>query len=505
MDDGPITYYFANTYDTYMALFHDGPVAPGPFDRIGSWSAGERKAVENALAIFSSVCNVTFEEVRDASASLVWWQSGIDRASGVHEPPSSGGSWGAFNDELSSWATLSPGGYGFQTILHELGHGMGLAHPHDGGTRGDATTFPGVTSAYDLGAGAMNQGIWTVMSYNEGLKAHKATNSYGQQEGLGAFDIAALQQLYGANTSTRTGDDVYVLPRANRAGTGWSCIWDADGSDTISAAGASKGADIDLRAATLRPGKGAGGFISADRSVSGGYTIAKDVVIERALGSVHADRITGNGAANVLNGGGGADRMDGLGGDDAYWIDTRLDVVRDTGGGRDTIFAKVSYALSDGCRVEILSAGSTWGRKALSLAGNSSSNTIIGNAGKNVLDGKGGNDVLTGGAGRDTFLFDTKPKSLRNADRIVDFSAPHDTIRLDHKVFSHLHKGRLKASAFHVAAEGHAAHDRSDRIIYDTSSGDLYFDPDGTGHRHAVKFAMVDAGLGLTAWDFYVV
>ena len=75
MDDGPIRYYFANTYDTYVALFHDGPVAPGPFDLIGSWSAGERKAVEKALSILSSVCNVRFEEARDASANLVWWQS----------------------------------------------------------------------------------------------------------------------------------------------------------------------------------------------------------------------------------------------------------------------------------------------------------------------------------------------------------------------------------------------------------------------------------------------
>jgi Ca2+-binding RTX toxin-like protein len=155
--------------------------------------------------------------------------------------------------------------------------------------------------------------------------------------------------------------------------------------------------------------------------------------------------------------------------------------------------------------VEVLSASSTWGRKALSLTGNSSANTIVGNAGKNLLEGKGGNEVLTGGAGRDTFLFDTKPKSFKNADRITDFSPPHDTIRLDHDVFSHLRKGRLKASAFHVPAEGHAAHDRSDRIIYDASTGNLYFDPDGTGHKHAVKFAMVDAGLHLSARDFYVV
>jgi serralysin len=505
MDDGPITYYFAKPSDTWWAVIHPGPVAPGPFDRIGSWNAGERSAVKKVLSIIASVCNLTFEEASSASADLVWWQSNIDNASGVHEPPSSSGSWGAFNDEVSSWAVMSPGGFGFETILHELGHGMGLAHPHDGGTRGDATTFPGVTGAYDLGTGNMNQGIWTVMSYNEGLKSRKATNTHGQQEGYGALDIAALQQLYGANMSTRTGDNVYVLPSRDRAGTGWSCIWDAGGTDTISAAGAAKGADIDLRAATLRPGKGAGGFISADRGVSGGFTIAKDVGIERAIGSAHADRITGNGADNLLDGGGGPDRMDGLGGDDTYRVDTARDVVKDTGGGRDTILAKASYALADGCRVEVLSAGSIGGRKALKLTGNSSANTIIGNAGKNVIDGKGGNDVLTGGAGRDTFLFDTRPNTLKNADQILDFSAPEDTVRLDHTVFSHLHTGRLRASAFHAAAEGHAAHDRSDRIIYDTSTGDLYFDPDGTGRKHAVKFAMVDAGLDLTARDFYVV
>ena len=74
------------------------------------------------------------------------------------------------------------------------------------------------------------------MSYNTSFKGTPSGQDFGAQTGLGALDIAALQALYGPNMTTRTGDDTYVLPTTNRAGTGWMCVWDADGRDTISAA-----------------------------------------------------------------------------------------------------------------------------------------------------------------------------------------------------------------------------------------------------------------------------
>ena len=75
---------------------------------------------------------------------------------------------GVFNTAGFGWTTSSlvQGGYGFVTIIHELRHGMGLAHPHDNG--GTSTIFPGISGAYDTGAYNLNQGVYTTMSYIDG-------------------------------------------------------------------------------------------------------------------------------------------------------------------------------------------------------------------------------------------------------------------------------------------------------------------------------------------------
>jgi Ca2+-binding RTX toxin-like protein len=78
-----------------------------------------------------------------------------------------------------------------------------------------------------------------------------------------------------------------------------------------------------------------------------------------------------------------------------------------------------------------------------------------------------------------------------------------DTIRLENAVFAEAGaSGRLGSNLFH---RGVAAHDASDRIIYDRSTGYLYYDPDGTGAEVQVAFAKLKAGLSLTAADFLVV
>src|SRR5262249_3087389 len=155
--------------------------------------------------------------------------------------------------------------------------------PHDGGKEPDGTTFPaGLTNNPD-------QDIYTVMSYTRGWNgggiAQKATQDFGNQEGLGAFDIYALQQLYGANTTWNSGNDTYVLPTPNAKFIGWECIWDTGGDNTISNAGSAEDCTIDLRAASLDPtDPNAGGAPSFVHGVQGGITIAKGVTIQNAIG-----------------------------------------------------------------------------------------------------------------------------------------------------------------------------------------------------------------------------
>jgi serralysin len=162
-----------------------------------------------------------------------------------------------------------------------------------------------------------------------------------------AFDIAAIQLMYGAAASN-AGNTVYTL-RDDAVGASYSCIWDTGGIDTIQYAG-SRDATIDLRAASLANGLGGGGFLSSVDGVAGGFTIAADVtdfdrdgnfgvVIENAIGGSGGDTLIGNAASNRLEGGAGSDELYGRGGldmliggadDDNYLLD---DVARISAGG----------------------------------------------------------------------------------------------------------------------------------------------------------------------------
>jgi len=170
-------------------------------------------------------------------------------------------------------------------------------------------------------------------------------------------------------------------------------------------------------------------------------------------------------------------------------------------GGTDRVYAEASYALAAGVSVEILSTADPFGTAAIQLTGNELANTIYGNYGNNVLNGGGGPDAIYGYAGGDAFRFDS-PLGPGNADTIGDYVVADDSIQLDDAVFSGLAPGVLAAGAFHT---GSAAADADDRIIYNSATGALMFDSDGTGAGAAVQFALLSAGLAMTASEFLVI
>lgn len=187
---------------------------------------------------------------------------------------------------------------------------------------------------------------------------------------------------------------------------------------------------------------------------------------------------------------------------DRYWVDNALDgVVEAAGGGTDRVYASVHYALAGSADVEVMSTTDVVGTAGLRLTGNALAQPIHGNAGKNILDGGLGSDTLRGYAGNDIFAFTTK-LGAGNIDTIVDFNVAADTIRLENSVFAGLATGGLSAGAFFI---GSAAHDASDRIIYNALNGGLFFDKDGTGSAAAVQFASLSTGLAMTNKDFVVV
>lgn len=136
--------------------------------------------------------------------------------------------------------------------------------------------------------------------------------------------------------------------------------------------------------------------------------------------------------------------------------------------------------------------------------GEAGNDKLFGGNGNDMLDGGLGADLLVGGRGEDAFRFSTE-LGADNIDRIKDFNTDDDLILLDSGIFTELGgEGPLGLTAFHKSAAGFSQ-DAQDRIIYDTDSGALFYDADGSGEGEAIQFAQLKSGLDLSADDFVII
>jgi Ca2+-binding RTX toxin-like protein len=222
-----------------------------------------------------------------------------------------------------------------------------------------------------------------------------------------------------------------------------------------------------------------------------------DINATRGDFATTAGELRGNSGNNILDGSSQAvDVMLGGQGDDIYVVENPKDrVIEGAGAGVDLVRSTVSHSLS--AHVEQLELQ---GSGNLNGIGNGIANTLTGNAGNNVLNGREGNDTLTGGDGADAFVF-TRALGPTNVATITDMAA-EDTILLHSNVFTALSAGALPASAL---AFGTAASDADDRIIYDQSTGELYYDADGSGVGAQVLFAVLENTPAVTTDMFAIV
>jgi Ca2+-binding RTX toxin-like protein len=128
----------------------------------------------------------------------------------------------------------------------------------------------------------------------------------------------------------------------------------------------------------------------------------------------------------------------------------------------------------------------------LAITGNTGINHITGTAFDDTIAGRGGNDVLTGGDGADAFLFNVTANTKTNFDTITDFTGGTDTLQFSKAIFKGLGlvAGPLSDAQFWTAAGG-VAHDLDDRIIYDSATGIVWYDADGTGRAAKVAVAVL--------------
>lgn len=326
------------------------------------------------------------------------------------------------------------------------------------------------------------------------------------------------------NARTGSGNDVITGNSAAnnlRSGSGNDSVRGASGRDTIYG-----GSGND----TIR------GDSSGDRlyGEGGNDTIYGGTGNDRIWGGGSGDRLYGENGDDTLYGGSSSDRIWGGRDDDLIYGDTGNDRLygdsgNDTlyggdgddtaygGSGRDTIFGGSGADRLDGDSSndrlygeggadrlyggsgnDYLSGGSSRDR----LYGQTGNDTLKGGSGNDTLNGGSGSDRMTGGSGDDVFVFSNGLGSS-NIDRITDFNPADDIIHLDDAVFGGLALGALSASTFVANTSGQAT-SSSHRIIYETDTGNLYYDSNGSASGGRVQFATLAPGLALTAADFFV-
>jgi Ca2+-binding RTX toxin-like protein len=208
----------------------------------------------------------------------------------------------------------------------------------------------------------------------------------------------------------------------------------------------------------------------------------------------------GNGFASygneVVDGGAGIDNMD-FSGYAKTGIVVNLATGQITGGGDG---GSGTVAVSN---VETVITGAFNDR----FTGNSGANTFDGRGGNDTLSGGGGNDTLTGGTGNDFFVFDAAPGAT-NVERITDFASAPDQLQFENAIFTAIGAAGTFAAGdgrFWAAAGATSGHDANDRVVYNTSTGSLYYDANGSGAGGSQLIATFQANPTIAATDITVI
>jgi serralysin len=416
----------------------------------------------------------------------------------------------------------------------------------------------------DAGDGTLNSRI----VYTASVSGTYYLAAWDYYDAVGNYQISAAVSsgftLYGtsqADTLTGSADDDSLYGLAGNdvlnGGTGNDLLDGGSGADRLTGGSGNDIYIVDSASDIVTESSGGGNDL-VRTSIS--LVLTNNVENLELNGSANllgtgnslANVITGNAGNNVLDGKAGIDVLNGGEGSDIYLIGLSTDhaaaEIRDDGSsgidevrfaatrsGSLTLFAgdsgieRVVIGTGNGTTpvqtaTTALNIDASQVLNALILIGNAGANSLMGTVfndsldggsgndqlmgawGDDILLGRLGNDTLTGGAGRDIFVFNSTLNARTNMDTIVDFVSGEDFIQLSLSIFKTLGTttGTLGESQFWAGANVTRGHDSDDRIVYNTSTGALYYDADGSGRGAAVQIAVLGTNShpALDAFDF---
>jgi Ca2+-binding RTX toxin-like protein len=411
-----LTYSFPTNGSNYNGFV---PV----YDGVGNYhivlGTQQQAAARAAFAQLSAVSGLTFTEITETDSVhaniRISQTADADVPSAYGTFPSdfkaaAGDIWFGRNNQ-PYYDMAYQGTWGFATMMHEIGHTMGLKHGHQDYTNLDLSSSFGTSPRFGTQSLTPDRDgqAWSLMTYTPApfTNSNFAGEKINQPQTYMQYDIAALQYLYGANFNTNSSDSVYTFSQTtgemfiNGVGQGapagnkiFLTIWDGGGNDTIDASNYANGVTIDLR-----PGE----FSTVDQNqlvnnlayqnlvnlAPGNFAMAllynndSRSLIENATGGAGNDIFIGNTANNILDGGAGSDTVvfTNPTGVNVTLNDTNTDVIVSHDGETDTL------------------------RSIENIVGTSGNDTITGNSQDNRLNGgSGGTDVLAGLDGNDTLI-----------------------------------------------------------------------------------------------------
>ena len=462
--NGVITYSFTDL-SHLTGLYNNPNYGFGAPDGFSPFSAEQRDQARDAIHLWDDLIAPNFVETNGTGADIQFANS-YDPAQAYSYYPGDSSGHKYHSDVFVADPSLNPtndwfgfNGYGATTLVHELGHTLGLSHP------GAYNYDPSLDLTYaNYAEYAQDSLQYSIMSYWNAEETGSeivdwSTMFYGNAQTPLLHDVLTIQDKYGADPTTRAGNTVYgfhsnagnAVYDFNQNPFPYLTIYDAGGKDTINMSGFKASVFIDLHA---------GEFSSAAQAVPSADAINAKTheVIDPIFGP--QDDWSQADVTAISN---------------SYIAYNAYELAQDTGvsGVNATEYNNISIAY--GTVIENATGGSA--RDV--LWGNEVANVLRGGGGKDVLDGFEGADKLYGGTGADTFQF----HNLETHDQIMDFATGKDHID-------------VSAFGFSSFMDNAAFDGTAGELRYD--SGVLSGDLNGDGHA---DFAVTVHGTDVHAGD----